>query len=224
MRGKIGLGVLVLGLWSSPARAEGGASFVQARDGGSATAVTVADGERRTALVGFQALGHEARVEISTLPNRAADDDDSDDDWHLVCVAPCTGRVPLDATYRFRGSDYDASEPFRLPPDRERIMVTSQLESQEALRTGAVVMTVVGWTSFGLIGPLLFVKGALDGKDAMAISGVALALGGAIVGTVGAVILAVSHDKHSTVSIARNAAPKLALPGGIGLDARGFTF
>jgi hypothetical protein len=222
MRGGIGLGFLVLALWSSSAAAEESApatGVAAARDAGPDGPVKVADGESRTALVGFQAPGHEARLETNMRP------DGSSDEWHVVCVAPCTRRVPSDGTFRAAGSDFDASRPFRLPQDRERLVVTSQLGPKRHSRVVPILMTVLGWTSFGLVGPMLFVGGALQGNDAMALGGAALTLGGAVAGTAGIVLLVVSsHGKQSTVSIARGAAPSVELFRGIGLDARGLTF
>ncbi len=221
MRGKIGLGFLVFALWSSSAAAEEsapGSSAPTTRHAASGGAVTVADGERRTTLVGFQALDHDAWLETNVLP------DGTSEEWSVVCVAPCTHRVPRDGTFRAASSDFEASRPFRLPKDRERVIVTAQLGPMES-KTGPILMTVLGWTSFGLIGPLVLTGGIINSKDALTLTGAVLTLGGAIVGTVGIVMLVTTpRGRRSHVSIARGDAPKLALPGGIGLDARGFTF
>jgi hypothetical protein len=219
MRGKIGLGFLVFALWSTSAAAEESGSFVQAKsDGGSSGAVRVADGEQRTALVGFQAVDHEARLEQNALP------DGTSEDWSIVCDAPCTRRLPRDATFRAAGDNFEASRPFRIPENRERVIVTSQLGEPQS-RAVPILMTVLGWTSFGLIGPLLFVGGAVNGNDPMAMSGAILTIGGAVAGTAGIILLATGpRGRRSHVTIARGGAPRLELGRGIGLDAHGLTF
>ena len=217
MRGKIGVGCLVLAFWSSPAAAQEFAPSSQAPDATSGAAVTAADGERRTALVGFQAIDHEARLEQNALP------DGTSEEWSVVCDAPCTRRLPRDATFRAAGDDFEPSRPFRIPQNRASVIVTSELGAPQS-RTVPILVTVLGWTSFGLIGPLLWVGGAVNGNDSLTVSGAVVTLGGAIAGTAGIVMLVATRGKRSTITFARGGAPRLDLGKGIGLDAHGLTF
>jgi hypothetical protein len=214
-------------LWSSAAfAAEPAAPPAQVVNAArSAAPITAADGERRTALVGFQAVNHQAWLETNTRPDGTVSKD-----WYAVCVAPCTRRVATDGAFRAAGSDFAPSEPFHLP-NKERIIVTSRLEANKRSRTAPIVMMATGFGSAVLLGPPVFLYGivaALGGEpagDALLATGLALVVGGAAAGLVGLIWLsAVSNNKQSSVSVASQSTPRLELPGGFALEPRGVTF
>jgi hypothetical protein len=180
----------------------------------------------RTAIVGLQALNHDAQLQSNWQPSGTASD------WYVVCMAPCTRRVPVDATFRVAGSGFTPSEPFHLPPGRDPVLLTSKLKHRSLALP--ITLTVVGFTSLGAIGPTLIVLGALANTSAVqsyatnssyATAGAAFMIGGAVLATVGLVMLiTTARNKHSSVTVARQATPRLKLLGSFALEPRGLTF
>jgi hypothetical protein len=179
--------------------------------------------QSNTVLLGFrEADGRAAELQVDELP-------DSDvKGWFTLCFAPCTRRVPADARFRAIGPLAEPSEPFRLPAGKDRVIATAM--DKKPPHTAPKVMVGVGVVSV-LIGPLVAVVGlikGMSGQDGYGYwmgTGAVMTVGGAISAIAGAVWLAnTSSDRQAVVNVARSTAPHLALPGGIGLDSRGFTF
>jgi hypothetical protein len=176
----------------------------------------------RTAIVGFQAIGHAARLQSNWHPHGDSSG------WYTICIAPCTRQVPVDATLRAAGASFDPSRPFHVPSDTDRVIFTSTLKHKSlALPAGLIAG---GYGSMAL-GPLVFIAGYAraisnqPGGDALLVTGLGLFVSGAIVGTVGVLMLiAKAGEKESSVSVAEGASPRLKLPGGLALESRGFTF
>lgn len=212
--GKLACSVGVVALitwWAGPARAENARGI---------PAAPSADVER-TAVVGFDAPGQNARLQSNWHPSGEGSG------WYTVCIAPCTRRVPHDATFRAAGEGFDPSEPFELPEGTTRVLVTSTLEHRS--RAVPALLLAGGLASFFVIGPTLFVVGIASGvsgeRDAGAlfVSGSALIIGGAIAGTVGAIMLLTQPSRKSSVTLTNRSAA-LKLPGGFALEPRGLTF
>jgi hypothetical protein len=192
-----------------------------------APVVAVADGQRRTALVGFQTTGHRARLETKTLA-----DGSTSPEWHVVCEAPCTRSLSLDGTFRTAGDGFAPSEPFQLPKNKEHLTVTSHLEKNRAARTVPIVLIATGLFSFAVVAPILLIAETesvlLSDQSTTAAPPTGAAvflLGGLAVATVGVVwLLVVSGEKRSVVNVASRPAPRLELPGGVALESRGLTF
>lgn len=252
MSGKllVGAGCLWCALWARPAAAETTAkhSIVaesareqpvslgpadaheapESSEGKAAEATTGAEpdaalaGESNTVLLGFEAPGYAARLQSDADPDGIAKG------WFTLCFAPCTRRVPADARFRAVGERADPSESFRLPEGRDRVLVTTMLKKHSS--TAPAVLMVVGFSAL-VVGPILFVGGiakGMSGQDpngVMLLTGAGLTIGGAIAGTSGLIwYLTGSKSRQSIVTVARSTGPRLALPGGIGLESRGFTF
>lgn len=153
-------------------------------------------------------------------------------DWHVVCVAPCTRRLPLDETYRAAGSDFAPSEPFHLPSGTQQVTVTSRVEKNRAKRTIPLVLTGTGLAACVLIGPLWLLGDTLslvlsdESTTAAPPTGpMVLIVGGAAMAAVGVIwLLAVSGDKHSVVRVASRSTSSLKLSRGLTLDSRGMRF
>jgi hypothetical protein len=96
--------------------------------------------------------------------------------------------------------------------------------------TAPKLMVAIGITSV-LVSPLVLATGlakGLAGEDDYGVwlgTGAVMTVGGAISAIAGAVWLASSSsDRQAVVNVASSKSPRLALPGGLGLDSRGFTF
>ncbi len=182
-----------------------GAGFLMcslsARVAGAQTAEGPPVEEEHTVILGFQAVGHAARLQSDTHP------DGRKTDWFTVCEAPCTRRVPWDARFRALGIDADPSPPFRLPEDKERVIATTTLEKPR--HTAPKMVMAIGY-AVALVGlPVAFVglMTAMTGEDPNAV-----------------LLLSSSQQSQSRVSIAQATGPRLALPGGFALESRGLTF
>lgn len=211
----VGSGCLLCSLWTLPAAAESSSSE-------PAVAKAAPEQQNSTAIVGFQSANGISRLQSDARPEGSANG------WLTLCFAPCTRRVPVDARFRAVGQQAEPSEPFRLPEGRNRFLVTTAIK--EPPRTVPKVLIAVGVTSF-LVGPLVVVGGLMKGMsgqddyEGWMATGAGMILGGAIVAGIGTIWLVVtSSDRQTVVSVARSRVPRLALPGGIGLESRGFTF
>lgn len=182
---------------------------------------------QHTTLVGFDAGGRAAWLESNFLSATETSD------WYTVCVAPCTRRVPANATFRAAGYDFDPSDPFMLLPAENRVIVTATLTRKS--RALPIAMIALGFTTM-MVGTVLLVGGSAtqepadsefsdQGKNgAIMLGGVGLTLAGAAVGTAGIVMLVARvREKKSWVTVTQRSA-RLRLPGGFGLEPSGLTF
>jgi len=148
--------------------------------------------------------------------------------WYVVCRAPCELEVSADSLFRASGPDLYESMPFRLPSGRDHVVVQGEMEGRSV--AAPVLMTVVGAGLFAFIGPVVLLVG-VDQQERHGTGGAAIAvggtlmLGGGVLATVGVISLIIkSQHRQSRVQFAGRAEPHLALPGGLGLEARGLTF
>jgi hypothetical protein len=125
--------------------------------------------------------------------------------WYVVCEAPCTRTLPIDGSYRVAGSGYHSSRPFRLPDDRSAVAVSAEM--QDSSVAAPMALTIVGGV-IASVGLLMIAGGAareVDNRngETLIISGAAVGGGGAIIGTIGVVMLLVkSQNTESKAHVA----------------------
>jgi len=208
-------------LWTRPAAAQ--ENVEQPATALDEQSAAPAADRSNSVLLGFrEAEGHASELQVDELPGSDAKG------WFTLCYAPCTRRVPADARFRAVGVRAEPSEPFRLPENKDRVIATAM--DQQPKRAAPKVMVGVGIASV-LVGPVVAIVGlmkGMSGQDDYGYwmgTGAVLTVGGAISAIAGGVWLAsTSNDRQSVVNVSRSTAPRLALPGGIALDSRGFTF
>ncbi|HTQ04812.1 MAG TPA: hypothetical protein VMI54_13195 [Polyangiaceae bacterium] len=173
----------------------------------------------RTAVVLFRADHPDAVLESDWAPN------DAPSPWYVLCATPCEERVVADARLRVSGPGLYASRTFKLPLDRDRVAVTATMESRSV--AGGVVLLAVGYALLGVTSPALVVGGLAreHGGTGLVVSGIGVGIAGAVAGGLGLMLMVRrAQYKESRVRMAHGAAPRLELPGGLGLEARGLTF
>lgn len=149
-------------------------------------------------------------------------------DWYQLCTEGCTQRVNADARFRVAGSGMYESMPFKLPLDKDTVTVNAEMKSRSV--AVPILMAVAGYTLFVFVGPTLLAMSLSEtsdyhGDDGLLAAGIVTTSVGAVVGSVGLVMLIVkAQKKESVVRIARAQPPKLELGRGIALETRGFTF
>lgn len=149
-------------------------------------------------------------------------------DWYQLCMEGCTQRVNADARFRVAGSGMYESMPFKLPLDRESVTINAEMKSRSV--AAPILMAVAGYTLFVFVGPTLLAMSLSEtspyhGDDGLLAAGIVTTSLGAVVGSVGLVMIIVkAQKKESIVRMAHGAPPKLQLGGGVALEGRGITF
>jgi len=228
----VGPGCLVCLLWALPVAAQSADVRPMAESSDAEPSAPAPSTEARpaaddaapsnTVLLGFKSSSKASRLQSDAHPDGIAKG------WFTVCFAPCTRRVPADARFRAVDANADPSETFRLPEGKDRFIVTTM--SKKPPRTAPKLLLGFGIAAL-VIGPIVFVGGVAQGMSGqdphgvVLITGAALTIGGAVATTTGIIWLVSSaKDRQTLVTVANSNGPRLALPGGIGLDSRGFTF
>jgi hypothetical protein len=176
----------------------------------------------RTANVTFHADDPEAVLQTDWSA------DGKSVDWYQLCTGECIQRVNAEARFRVAGSGMYESMPFKLPPDREQVTVDAEMKSRSV--AVPILMAVAGYTLFVFVGPTLLAMSLSEtsdyhGDDGLLAAGIVTTSVGAVVGSVGLVMLIVkAQKKESIVRLANGTPPKLKLPGGMALETRGITF
>ncbi len=173
----------------------------------------------RTAVVLFRADHADALLESDWAPNAAVSP------WYTVCVAPCEQQVVADARLRVAGPGLYPSRIFKLPLERNRVVVTATMESRSV--AGGVVLLAIGYALLGVTSPALVVGGLAreHGGSPLIVSGIGVGVAGAVAGGVGLMLMVRrAQYKESRVRLSRATPPRLELPAGLGLEPRGLTF
>lgn len=150
-----------------------------------------------------------------------------------ACKAPCAGRVSASGVYRVGGDGIRPSDPFRLPSGRDSVSIDAKTASKSTTVVGAIMGVGGGFLAY--VGGMLYLLGSSndtritdDGQDRyltpeerenMQTAGGALFVTGAVVGTVGLVMLL----KQTEVTTSQRPKPRTAKPG-VRLTARGLVF
>jgi hypothetical protein len=134
--------------------------------------------------------------------------------WYVVCEAPCTSTVSKSGAFRVGGRGYHQSRVFRLPEERSEFKIDGEMEDSSIALPMAI--TIVGGVIASAGSMMLLAAYAEDQQtfrdaDDLGVPGAIVAGSGALIATVGVIMLVI--DAQHDESKAR-----------VAEAARGFTF
>ena len=134
--------------------------------------------------------------------------------WYVVCEAPCTSTVSKSGAFRVGGRGYHQSRVFRLPEERSEFKIDGEMEDSSIALPMAI--TIVGGVIASAGSMMLLAAYAEDQQtfrdaDDLVVPGAIVAGSGALIATVGVIMLVI--DAQHDESKAR-----------VAEAARGFTF